>query len=81
MILNIKEFTTPFEEISPQELNNCLRKFYLSVRRRGDRRFGHCSLKLLSLATVNELKLIIFVLNYLTVLVYTKTIIHLSIGG
>ena len=32
-------------------------------------------------ATVNELKIIIFVLNYLTVLVYTKTIIHLSVGG
>ena len=28
-----------------------------------------------------ELKIIIFVLNYLTVLVYTKTIIHLSVGG
>ena len=26
-------------------------------------------------------KIIIFVLNYLTVLVYTKTIIHLSVGG
>ena len=32
-------------------------------------------------ATVNELKIIIFVLNYLTVLVYTKTIIHRSGGG
>ena len=29
----------------------------------------------------DELKIIIFVLNYLTVLVYTKTIIHLSVGG
>ena len=28
-----------------------------------------------------EFKIIIFVLNYLTVLVYTKTIIHLSVGG
>ena len=27
------------------------------------------------------LKIVIFVLNYLTVLVYTKTIIHLSVGG
>ena len=34
-----------------------------------------------NLATVFELKIIIFVLNYLTVLVYTKTIIHLSVGG
>ena len=28
-----------------------------------------------------EFKIIIFVLNYLTVLVYTKPIIHLSVGG
>ena len=34
-----------------------------------------------SLTTVNELKIIIFVLNYLTVLVYSKTIIHPSVGG
>ena len=31
-----------------------------------------------SLATVNDLKIIIFVLNYLTVLAYTKTI---SVSG
>ena len=31
--------------------------------------------KMVSLAAVNELKIIIFVLSYLTVLVYTKTII------
>ena len=43
--------------------------------------FGHCAPKLKSLATVNELKIIFFVLNYLTVLVYTKTSIHLSVGG
>ena len=43
---------------------------------------GHCAAKSLSLVTVNiKLKTIIFVLNYLTVLVYTKTIIHLSVGG
>ena len=33
------------------------------------------------IVTVFELKIIIFVLNYLTVLVYTKTVIHLSVGG
>ena len=32
MILNTKRFTTPFEEIFPQELNKCLQKFYLSAR-------------------------------------------------
>ena len=37
--------------------------------------------KIVLLATVNELKIIVFVLNYLTVLVYTKTIIHLRVGG
>ena len=29
LILNQKESTTPFEEISAQELNKCLQKFYL----------------------------------------------------
>ena len=27
---------TPFEEISPQELNKCLKKFYLSARKSDD---------------------------------------------
>ena len=40
-----------------------------------------CARKLLSLTEINELKIIIFVLYYLTVLVYTKTTIHLSISG
>ena len=29
-----KEFATPFEEMSPPELNECLQKFYLSARKR-----------------------------------------------
>ena len=29
-----REFVTPFEEISPQYLNKCLQKFYLSARKR-----------------------------------------------
>ena len=38
--------------------------------------------KIVIFTTVNELKIIIFVLNYLiTVLVYTKTIIHLVVSG
>ena len=37
MILNTKEFTTPFEEIFPQELNKCLQKFYLSARKSDNR--------------------------------------------
>ena len=37
--------------------------------------------KIVIFTTVNELKIIIFVLNYLTVLVYTKTIIQVSVSG
>ena len=37
MILNTKKFTTPSEEISPQELNKYLKKFYLSARKSDDR--------------------------------------------
>ena len=29
-----REFATPFEEMSPPELNKCLEKFYLSARKR-----------------------------------------------
>ena len=68
-----KENSQPFEEISLEEFNKCLQQLYLSVRKRDGRRFGHYAPKLLSLTTVNELKIIIFVFNYLTVLVYTKT--------
>ena len=32
-----REFTTPFEEISPQELNKRLQQFYLSARPRAIR--------------------------------------------
>ena len=44
--------------------------------------FGHCAPKLQSLATVNELKIIIFVLNYLTVLVTLKQLfIEVEVAG
>ena len=78
-----KEFTTPFEEISPQELNKCLKKFYLSAEKATiDRAVRSLRAKIVIVeATVNELKIFIFVLNYLTVLLYTKTSIHLSVGG
>ena len=75
-----REFTTPFEEIFPKELNKCLQKFYLSARKRDG-----CSA--IARQNCNEivgnskLKIIILVLNYLTVLVHTKTIVHLSVGG
>ena len=40
-----------------------------------------CARKLLSLTGINELKMVSFVLYYLTVLVDAKTTIHLSVGG
>ena len=40
-----------------------------------------CARKLQSLTGINELKTIIFTLYYLTVIVYTKTTINLSVGG
>ena len=42
---------------------------FVGKKKRRPRLFSHCAPKLWSLATVNELKIIIFVLNYLTVLV------------
>ena len=36
MILNTKEFTTPLEETSQQELNKRIEKFYLSPRKSDD---------------------------------------------
>ena len=54
---------------------------FVGKKKRRPRPFGHYATKLLSLVTVFRLKIIIFALNYLTVLVYTKTIFHLSVGG
>ena len=39
-----KEFVTPLEEISPQELNKCLQKFHLSANK-AQRPFGHLRAK------------------------------------
>ena len=66
--------------MSPQELNKCLEKLYLTARQR-DGFSVICAQKLSSLTAINELKVIIFVINYLTVLEYTRTIIHRSFGG
>ena len=49
---------------------------FVGKKTRRSQLFGHCAPELQSLATVNELKIIIFELYYVTVLVYTKTIIH-----
>ena len=60
MILNKNRiiFTTPFEEISPQELNKYLQKFYLSPRKSDGR-----GRSIITRQNCNR-----FVLNYLTVL-------------
>ena len=80
MVLIQREITTPFDEISPKELNKCPQKFYFSTSKRDDR----WSLRAIIVIVGNskcQLQITIFVLHYLTVLVYTKTTIHLSVGG
>ena len=68
MVLNKKELRTPFEETSLQELNKCLQVLFVGNKKRRPRPFGHRASKLQTLTTVNELKIIIFELKYLTVL-------------
>ena len=44
-----------------------LKVLFVGKKKRRPQPYGHCAPKLKSLATVNELKIIIFALNYLTV--------------
>ena len=82
MILNTKRILNSFWRNLPARAKQTPSKvLFVAKKKRRPRPFGHRAPKLKSLATVNELKIIVFVLNYLTVLVYTKTIIHLSVGG
>lgn len=89
-----KEFATPFEEMSPPELNKCLQKFYLSGKKGDGRFYNKKSLTAIRaaldryvrenvgiIAGMYELKSIFGGVHYLTVLVYTKTTIHLSVSG
>ena len=47
MILNKKEFTTPLEEIFPQELKQMPSKvLFVGKKKRQPRPFGHCAPKL-----------------------------------
>ena len=81
MILNKKTIHKSFWRNFPARAKQMLSKvLFVGKKKRRPRPFGHCAPKLWSLATENELKLIIFALNYPTVLVHTKTIIHLSVG-
>ena len=82
MILNTKRMHNSFWGNFPARAKQMHSKIlFVGKKKRRPRLFGHCEQKLKSLqATVNELKIIFWVLNYLTVLLYTKTIIHLSVG-
>ena len=82
MILNTKRIHNSFWRNFPARAKQMPSKvLFVGKKKRRPRPFGHYAPKLQSLATVFEWKIIIFVLNYLTVLVYTDTIIHLSVGG
>ena len=82
MILNTKRNHYSFWRNFPARAKQMSSKvLFVGKKERRPRPFGRCTPKLWSLATEFEFKIIIFVLNYLTVLVYTKTIIHLIVGG
>ena len=82
MILNTKKIHNSFWRNFPARTKQTPWKvLFVAKKKRRLRPFGHRAPKLYSSATINELKIIIFMLNCLTVLVYTKTIIHLSVGG
>ena len=82
MILNTKRIHNSFWGNFPARAKQTPSKvLFVAKKKRRPRPFGNRATKLYSLATVSELKMIIFLLNYLTALVYTKTIIHLSVGG
>ena len=81
MILNTKRIHNSFWRNFPARAKQMPSKvLFVGKKKRRPRPLGHCASKLWSLAKENELKLIISELNYPTVLVHTKTIIHLSVG-
>ena len=79
MILNTNRIHKSFRRNSPKELNKCLQKFYLSARKRDGRSVMRA--KIVIVGNRKWVKNLHFLLNYLTALVYTKTIIHLSVIG
>ena len=81
MILNTKGIHNSFKEISPQELSKCLQKFYCRQEKATTAAVRSLRAKTVIVGNGKWVKNHIFVLNYLTILVYTKTIIHLSVGG
>ena len=59
------EFTTLFEEMSPEALKKCLQKPFIYQQERNGILVTICAL-----AAIIKLKMVIFVLNYLTVWVW-----------
>ena len=82
MILNTKRIHNSFwRNLAARAKQTLSKVLFVAKKKRRPLRSSRAKI-VKSLATVNELKIIIFVLNlYLTVFVYTKTIIHLSVGG
>ena len=75
MILNTKRIQNSFWRNFPARNKQMPSKVLIvGKEKRRPRSLSHYAPKF-------ELKIIIFVLNYLTVLVYTKTIIHVRVGG
>ena len=64
-----KEFSTPFEEISPQELNNYKLKFFLSARKSDDHGHSLIARQIVIIGNSERVKNHIFVINFLTALV------------
>jgi len=51
-----EEFTTPFEEMSAEQLNKCLQKFFLSARKRDGSFYNKKSLTAIRAAFDNHLR-------------------------
>ena len=80
MVLNTKRIPNFFWRNFPGRANKIPLKVLFVGKKMRRPPVKSLRAKIIIVDTVNELKIIIFGLNYLTVLVYTKTIIHLSVG-
>ena len=84
------EFKTPVEDMSPQQLNKCFQKFYLSARKRDGNFYNKKSLSAIRAGEISTFNMCICCsivrkkpsfgsADYSTCVVDTKTIIHLSV--
>ena len=80
MVLHAKRIHNSFWRNFPKRAKQMPSKFYLSARKH-DGRSAIARQNCNEIVGNSKLKIIILVLNYLTVLVHTKAIIHLSVGG